>query len=36
MSEVLGVFHQLGDLVALRWLEFSDDDELSRGQLFFE
>jgi len=36
MSEVLGVFHKLGDLVALRWLEFSDDDELSRGQLFFE
>jgi hypothetical protein len=35
-SEMLGVFHELGDMVALRWLKFSNDDELSRGQLFFK
>jgi hypothetical protein len=35
-SEMLGMSHKLGDLVALRWLEFSDENELSRGQLFLE
>jgi len=35
-SEMLDVFHKLGDLVALRWLEFSDENELPRDQLFFK